>query len=76
MTEVDMMAGRFLRLSDKPLGRKWHQDHATTPMPEGFAADVRAGLRQVDLIAKYGLKCKVVARLFYEVLDGAGANGI
>ena len=69
MTEVDMLAGRFLRLSDKPLGHKWHQDHATTPMPAGFATDVRAGLRQVDLIAKYGLKSKTVARMYYEVVD-------
>lgn len=71
--EIDMMAGRFLRLSDcvkiyKNSAGNGNQ-HQVVPMPDGFRDDILGGITKADLGRKYKLSDKVVYRLYDEVVD-------
>ena len=71
--EIDMMAGRFLRLSDCVKVYKnsncVNHNHLIKPMPDGFKADVLDGMTKADLGRKYKLSDKVVYRLYDDVVD-------
>ena len=70
--EIDMMAGRFLRLSDcvKVYKNPSFVVHSqTVKAPAGFREDVIAGLNKRDLSRKYDIKEKSVARLYEEAIE-------
>jgi len=70
--EIDMMAGRFLRLSDCVKVYKnpsFSPRPPTMQIPEGFKDDVIAGMIKVDLSRKYNIGEKSAGRLYEEAIE-------